>query len=90
MKKLILLIAVLTLSLGVSAQDDAKKTTASKTTKVNYCCPKGDKCMTAAGKCEAHKCDMVKEGSYYCPMDMTQSDKAGKCSKCGMDLVQKK
>ena len=26
---------------------------------------------------------------YFCPMDGFESDKPGKCEKCGMDLVQK-
>ncbi len=26
---------------------------------------------------------------YFCPMDGFESDKPGKCEKCGMDLVEK-
>ena len=47
------------------------------------------------GKCSMMNKDMKKNSStatvYTCPMHPeVTSDKAGKCSKCGMDLVQKK
>jgi hypothetical protein len=56
---------------------------------------KMDKCsmmgkeMKAGSKKKGDKKDM--SGTYTCPMHPeVTSDKPGKCTKCGMDLVEKK
>ena len=57
---------------------------------------KEDDCMEMSGKMcnDKTKKMMIKNGkmamNYSCPMHPeVMSDKAGKCSKCGMDLVKK-
>ncbi len=99
MKKLFLIAIGVIISTGVFAQTNMvseTKTTVVKTTETKavkpdgkYACPKCDHISSKAGKCSHHKMAMVKEGKYYCPMHSNvTSDKAGKCSKCGMGLVK--
>ena len=42
------------------------------------------------GKVQAGKKAVKKAAKFVCPMKCAESDKPGKCPKCGMDLVEKK
>ena len=101
MKKLLILLIVLTGTLATFAQSAKDTQTQSKTDttmKTVYTCPMHPEVISdKPGKCP--KCGMtliakkVKADAaiYTCPMHPeVTSDKPGKCPKCGMDLVKKK
>ncbi len=78
MKKVLVLSAVLGLGMlafsGCSKKEEAKETAAPQSDTV----PSTTKVQMAAA-------------TYYCPMDTEiTSDHPAKCSKCGMDLIEKK
>ena len=82
MKKLVLIIALFVCGATVSFAQNAP-TQAAKTEKV---APKKVAKTKKASKAKAKKSAM-----YECPMKCEPaSAKAGKCSKCGMDLVEVK
>jgi YHS domain-containing protein len=54
-----------------------------------FCCPGCDKSFAAEPEKYAVKEKAVKK-KYACPVGCAESDKPGKCPKCGMDLVEKK
>ncbi|SMO35636.1 heavy metal-binding domain-containing protein [Solitalea koreensis] len=93
MKTLILLITITFLGITANAQDNTKgkmkKMNKVSTMEVMYICPKCNYMSTKAGTCPHDKVALIKEGTYYCTMDLDQtSDKPGKCAKCGMDLTK--
>jgi len=101
MKKLLILLLVLTGTMTTFAQnarDTLPKGKTDTTTKVMYTCPMHPEVISdKPGKCP--KCGMTlvakkvkTDKQYYtCPMHPeVTSDKPGKCPKCGMDLVKKK
>ena len=82
MKKLVLIIALFTCGATVSFAQNAP-TQAAKTEKA---APKKAAKTKKAGKAKATESAM-----YECPMKCEPaSAKAGKCAKCGMDLVEVK
>lgn len=85
MKKIILIIAILSVTCGLKAQTN-KEATKQTAEKKEYCCPKCDHCSTTSGKCPTHNLDLVKNGNHYCEKCKTTSKKACKCSKCGKDM----
>lgn len=104
MKRLIILLVVLTTGIGSFAQKSKGNSPQSKgdTVREMYTCPmhpdvvsaKSGKCPTCnrelmLSKKEQMKMEIMK--LYTCPMhpDVT-SDKPGDCTKCGMHLVAKK
>ncbi|KAF0126866.1 MAG: copper/silver-translocating P-type ATPase [Elusimicrobia bacterium] len=54
-----------------------------------FCCPGCDGSFAAEPEKYAVKEKAVKK-KYVCPMGCAESDKPGRCPKCGMDLVEKK
>lgn len=81
MKKLVLIIALFTFGATVSFAQNAP-TQAAKTEKA---APKATKTKKAA------KAKATESAMYECPMKCEPaSAKAGKCAKCGMDLVEVK
>ena len=54
-----------------------------------FCCPGCDKKFAEAPEKYVNK-KAAQETVYACPMGHFQSDKPGKCPKCGMKLVEKK
>lgn len=55
-----------------------------------FCCPACDKPFLENPEKYVSKKQATHAKAYICPMDGYQSDKPGKCPKCGMDLVEKK
>lgn len=53
-----------------------------------FCCPGCDKAFLAKPDKYVNKKQAVSK-TYVCPMGCAQSDKPGKCPKCGMNLVEK-
>ncbi|MDA8244211.1 MAG: heavy metal-binding domain-containing protein [Elusimicrobia bacterium] len=69
---------------------DAKTVSASYKGHIYYfCCPGCDKTFAKAPEKYVGK-KAAQETVYVCPMGHYQSDKPGKCPKCGMKLVEKK
>ena len=82
MKKLVLIIALFTCGANVSFAQNAP-TQAAKTEKT---APK-----KVAKTKKASKAKATENAMYECPMKCEPaSAKAGKCAKCGMDLVEVK
>ena len=98
MKKLIILLFVLTGSTFSFAQSTKSKMPDSKsdsTGKYVYTCTMHPEIITdKPGKCPNCGMTLVKkkvDKIYTCTMHPDViSDKSGKCPKCGMDLVEKK
>jgi len=100
MKKLIILIVILTGTLGACAQrsrDTRAETKTDSTVKTVYTCPmhpdvvsdKPGKCPKCGMELVAKKIKTLRE-YYACSMHPeVVSDKPGKCPKCGMDLIKK-
>lgn len=57
--------------------------------KYYFCCPGCDKSFMKAPEKYAVK-EKAAVKKYVCPMGCAESDKPGKCPKCGMALVEKK
>jgi membrane protease subunit (stomatin/prohibitin family) len=90
MKNLILLFATIIISASAYAQG-AQTTAPSSNAKpaAMYHCPKCGYLNVSAGKCAHCNVERVKEGTYYCTnCDGVQSEKPGKCSKCGKDMIK--
>ena len=98
MKKLIILLFVLTGAMFSFAQSSKQKTTNSKsdtTVKYVYTCPMHPEIITdKPGICPKCGMTLVKKKTdkiYTCTMHPEViSDKPGNCPKCGMKLVEKK
>jgi len=98
MKKLIILLIVLTGTVATFAQNAKEKMQESKTdttAKFVYTCTMHPEVISdKPGKCPKCGMDLVKKKTdkiYTCSMHPEViSDKPGKCPKCGMDLVEKK
>ncbi len=98
MKKLIILVFVLTGATSSFAQTSKPKTPDSKsdtTSKYIYTCTMHPEVMTdKPGKCPKCGMTLVKkkvDKVYTCTMHPEViSDKPGNCPKCGMKLVEKK
>jgi hypothetical protein len=98
MKKLIILVFVLTGATFSFAQTSKSKTPDSKsdkTSKYIYTCPMHPEVMTdKPGSCPKCGMTLVKkkvDKVYTCTMHPEViSDKPGNCPKCGMKLVEKK
>lgn len=100
MKKLIILLIILTGSFTTFAQstkDTMPKSKMDSTVKTVYTCPmhpevisdKPGKCPKCGMTLVAKKVKMAKQ-YYTCSMHPEViSDKPGKCPKCGMELVKK-
>jgi hypothetical protein len=98
MKKLIILMFVLTGTIATYAQSSKAKMAPGKTntsSKYIYSCTMHPEIITdKKGKCPICGMELVKkkvDKIYTCSMHPEViSDKPGKCPKCGMDLVVKK
>jgi len=53
------------------------------TMQIHYCCPKCTYTSDKPGTCPIHNVNLIKEGTYYCPTDLTTSKTLRKCPKCG-------
>jgi hypothetical protein len=95
MKKLILLAVLIVAGFAAKAQtvppSPIKKDKITDMTKaiIMFICPKCDYMSTKPGTCPHDKSTLIKEGTYYCTMDVDQtSDTPAKCPKCGMEMVK--
>lgn len=94
MKKLILLAVFIVAGFAAKAQtvpSPIKKDKITDMTKaiIMFICPKCDYMSTKPGTCPHDKSTLIKEGTYYCTMDVDQtSDTPAKCPKCGMEMVK--
>lgn len=69
----------------------AKTLAASYKGKVYYfCCPGCEKPFLGNPEKYLNKKQAAQHKKYICPMGCAESDKPGKCPKCGMNLVKKK
>ncbi len=90
MKKVIILLATVFISLASFAQTNPAK--ADSTTKVVYSCPMHPEITgKATDKCSKCKMALKPTKQFVCPMHAdVKSNKKAKCTKCGMDLVEVK
>ena len=55
-----------------------------------FCCPGCDKSFIKNPEKYLHKKEAAQAKKYACPMGCAESDKPGKCPKCGMNMTEKK
>lgn len=91
MKKTIILLMAITLSVTLFSQTD-KPAKADSTKMEKYVCPMhSDVVSNQPGKCQKCGMDLSKAKTYSCPMHSDiVSNKKDKCTKCGMDLTEVK
>ncbi len=90
MKKTIIVLLAVFISLTTFAQNDQPK---ADSTQQAYSCPMhADVKGTATSKCSKCGMALTLTKTYVCPMhaEITSSDKKAKCTKCGMGLVEAK
>lgn len=97
MKKIILLVLIIFVSVNLMAQTTATKTVAKTETAkpkqvsnpAAYACPKCYMITKGAGKCEHCQVDKVQLGTYYCSKcQKGTGSKPGLCPSCKGETVQ--
>jgi hypothetical protein len=86
---ILLLIIALSIMASISIQGKNNQTLPEGVTQnlknkntLRYCCSKCNYCDIKTSKCPTHKCDLIKEGMFFCESCMRTEEKLCTCKKC--------